>query len=113
MTGYDGHFIIKDLGKRGRITLLLINKGEYISFTLYNNETNIKFRFIDSFRFLEELASTLLLEKFQNLNYFSSNPNDYSLNRLIRKGLFCNEYINSWEKLHGTYFYQLINSIIN
>lgn len=104
LTGYDSHFIIKSLGKNRRISLLPINKEKYISFTLNDNETDIKFRFIDSFRFLgaslDELASTLPQDKFQNLKSVFSNLNDSSLKLLTRKGVFCYDYIDSLEKLN-------------
>ncbi|KAJ8975147.1 hypothetical protein NQ317_012424 [Molorchus minor] len=61
--GYDAHFIIKQLASR--VTLLPINKEKYISFTVYDNDTNIKFRFIDSIRFMgcsldQEATSTIV-----------------------------------------------------
>ncbi|KAJ8975411.1 hypothetical protein NQ317_018682 [Molorchus minor] len=78
--GYDEHFIIKELAQRSRVTLLPINKEKYISFTVYDNDTNIRFRFIDSIRFmgcsLDQLASTLVDENFQDLKQEFSDLDD-------------------------------------
>ncbi|CAH0551589.1 unnamed protein product [Brassicogethes aeneus] len=101
LTGYDSHFIIKDLTNFSRISLLPINKEKYISFTVYDNETFIKFRFIDSFRFmassLDKLAS--YLTEFQNLKHVFLNLDDDKLKLLQRKGVFPYDFVDSFEKL--------------
>nr|CAH7736483.1 unnamed protein product [Callosobruchus chinensis] len=65
-SNYDGHLVVRNIAKRGRVSLLPINKERYISFTQYDSGTSIKFRFIDSFRFLgaslDELVSTLAVK---------------------------------------------------
>ncbi|XP_072388760.1 uncharacterized protein [Diabrotica undecimpunctata] len=104
LSGYDSHFMISNLCKKGHLSVLPINKDKYISFTLHSDENNIKLRFIDSFRFmgasLDELVSILsdsekkiLQREFQNLD-----ENKFKL--LTRKGVFCYDYIDSLEKLN-------------
>ncbi|CAH1110639.1 unnamed protein product [Psylliodes chrysocephalus] len=118
LSGYDSHFIIRDLAKLGKITLLPINKEKYISFTLHT-PCSIKLRFIDSIRFmsasLDELASTLNTKDLVNLhnefNYL--NPDNFQL--LTKKGVFCYDYIDTWNKLDEkqlpskNYFYNKLN----
>lgn len=123
LSGYDSHFIIKDLARRGKISLLPINKEKYISFTLFDSDTEIKFRFIDSLRFmgasLDELASSLQIGDLQNLNneFKDLEPETFSL--ITRKGVFCYDYVDSIEKLKDTelpnidsFFNRLLNSNI-
>ncbi|KAJ8950067.1 hypothetical protein NQ314_008073 [Rhamnusium bicolor] len=101
--GYDAHFAIKFLAERNHITLLPENKEKYISFTVHDKETSIKFRFIDSFRFmgcsLEELASTLKDENFENLKREFPDIDDEKFQLLTRKGVFFYDYLDTIEKL--------------
>lgn len=103
-SGYDSHFIIKDLAKRGAITLLPINKEKYISFTLCTEKNRLKFRFIDSFRFLgtslDNLAS--LLTEFPILTSEFKNIETYKIKFLQRKGIFPYDFLDSFEKLDNT-----------
>lgn len=99
-SGYDAHFIIKELAKTGRIYLLPSNKEKYISFTKSDEETEIQFRFIDSLRFmdssLEKLASYLSPQQFIELGkHFPQSQ----LSLLKRKGVFPYDYFDSPEKL--------------
>lgn len=119
LSGYDSHFIIRDLAKNNNITLLPINKEKYISFTVHDKETKIKFRFIDSFRFLgyslDTLASLLQQENFSILVREFPNLNSDKLKLLMRKGVFFYDYLDSIEKLDETqlpspeYFYNKLN----
>ncbi|VEN41876.1 unnamed protein product [Callosobruchus maculatus] len=53
LIGFDSHIIFKDIAKNNRVSLLPINKEKYISFTIHTDTSSeLKFRFIDSFRFL-------------------------------------------------------------
>ncbi|CAG9836230.1 unnamed protein product [Diabrotica balteata] len=118
LSGYDSHFIIRDLAKRGKITLLPINKEKYISFTQHL-PNDIKFRFIDSLRFLgaslDELVSTVDIKELKNLKYEFKHLPDSKFQLLTRKGVFCYDYIDKWEKLDETqlpspeHFYNKLN----
>ncbi|XP_060526283.1 uncharacterized protein LOC132701951 [Cylas formicarius] len=52
LSGYNAHFILRALGNKGSLSLVPVNKEKYISFTYYEPVYKLKFRFIDSFRFL-------------------------------------------------------------
>lgn len=103
LSGYDSHFIIKDLALRGPVTLLPINKEKYISFTKYDLETKIKFRFIDSYKFmnfkLEKLVAFLSKEDFHCTRQEFKHLEEKGLSLLLRKGIVPYDYIDSWEKL--------------
>ena len=121
--GYDAHFAIRDLSKKYHITLLPENKEKYISFMVFDNNTNIKFRFIDSFRFmgfsLDALASNLsknpTVDNFGNLRNEFPDLDEERFKMLLRKGVFCYDYIDSIEKLNETnlpdfkYFYNKLD----
>lgn len=117
-SGYDSHFMIKDLAKVSKIRVLPINKEKYISFTTYDySGTNIKFRFIDSFRFMASSLNSLVsyLTKFPNLKSQFLNIHKDQLELLQRKGVFPYDYIDSIEKLNASklppieFFYNKLN----
>ncbi|XP_043479909.1 uncharacterized protein LOC122509742 [Leptopilina heterotoma] len=106
LSGYDAHFIIQDicLEFEGKIDLLPLNKEKYISFTKHVKETEIKFRFIDSFKFmassLKKLAS--YLSEYKIVNQEFSNFMDEEIEFLTRKGVLPYEYLDSRDKLKET-----------
>lgn len=124
LSHYDAHFIIKELATKynGPLTAIPLNEELYISFTKVfpNNQTNdfwkmIKFKFIDSFRFmphsLDFLASLLPTEKKTILHSLpelemrkGEGEKKYpfgstQMKLLERKGVFCYDYMDSWGKL--------------
>ena len=104
LSGYDSHFIIRDLSKLCRISLLPVNKERYISFTTYSKTSKIKFRFIDSFRFmnagLDKLAS--YLTDFPILRSRFSNYDTETIKLLQCKGVFPYDFVDCYEKLDLT-----------
>ncbi|XP_050503415.1 uncharacterized protein LOC126882493 [Diabrotica virgifera virgifera] len=106
MSGYDSHFIIKDLAKMYDISILPVNKEKYISFTVYHKKTNIRFRFIDTFRFmgssLDSLVSTLKPENFGILRKQFPNLDDETFKLLTKKGVFFYDYLDKIERLDET-----------
>ncbi|CAH1107447.1 unnamed protein product [Psylliodes chrysocephalus] len=106
LSGYDAHFIIRDLAKRNQITLLPENKEKYISFTVHDKKTTIKFRFIDSFRFmgcsLDKLSATLKPENFTDLKNEFLDLDEEKFKLLTRKGVFFYDYLTNIERLEET-----------
>ncbi|XP_070152494.1 uncharacterized protein [Polyergus mexicanus] len=115
-TGYDSHFIIEEIATafEGSINLLPITKEKYISFTKHVKDTiegsdsrsDIKLRFIDSYKFLstslEKLISFLNNDKLQILKSKFQNLSIEEFNLLTRKGVFPYEYIGCVDRLHET-----------
>ncbi|EZA53824.1 hypothetical protein X777_06641 [Ooceraea biroi] len=114
LSGYDSHFIIKELANnfKGTIDLLPITKEKYISFTKNVNEADavfrnhVKLRFIDSLRFLssslDKLASFLSKDKLKILRSEFSNLSIEDFDLLTQKGVFPYEYVDCAEKLQDT-----------
>ncbi|CAH0553464.1 unnamed protein product [Brassicogethes aeneus] len=104
LSSYDSHFLIKELLNNfsGDLTVLPATKEKYISFTKFVDGTNIKLRFVDSYRFMPEsldtLASQLDNEQKKITRLHCANELEFSL--LCRKGVFPFEYLDSWEKLN-------------
>lgn len=111
LTHYDSHFLVEKIatGFDGSVKIIAINSEKYISFikTVANSSGEhkemIKFKFIDSFRFmassLDHLASLIPSEK-KSLLYNEFKNIDAGLIPLLeRKGVFCYDYVDSWTKL--------------
>lgn len=117
LSHYDSHFLMRKLATvfKGNISIIPINDQNYISFTktvVDNRFTDftkfIKLRFIDSFRFmassLDQLAKILPSEKKIILREecIKRNMTVEQVSLLERKGVFCYDYITSYEKLNDT-----------
>jgi hypothetical protein len=102
LSGYDAHFIVKEINNiiEGKIDLLPINKEKYISFTKHINCSMIKFRFIDSFRFLSSSLDSLskTLTDFPILKSQFNNLTASQYNLLTRKGVYPYDFFDSVDK---------------
>ncbi|XP_055388367.1 uncharacterized protein LOC129616887 [Condylostylus longicornis] len=101
LSGYDSHFIIKNLATdlQGRVDLLPINKERYISFTKQIEDFAIKFRFIDSFRFMSCSLDTLAsyLNSYPILESEFKDMNIEQINLLKRKGVYPYDYFENFD----------------
>ena len=99
LSGYDSHFIVKEMGfSDSRVEVIPNTEEKYISFT--KHLCGLKFRFIDSYRFMSSSLDQLVL----NLpaNDFKETSRFYTGNKLDlvrRKGVFPYDYVDSWDKL--------------
>lgn len=105
-TGYDSHFLIRDLaqGFSGKIDVIALNKERFISFTKHIDHSKISFKFIDSYRFmassLDKLASYLQELSILKNEFSKHIPlSEEQLKLLKRKGVFPYEYLDNEEKL--------------
>ena len=126
LRGYDSHFIMQEIGaivkkhtyknkkgeeKQMKINAIPNNMEKYMAFMLANHLT-----FIDSFQFmssgLDKLASNLPREAFK---YTSEQYKDKKLDLMIKKGVYCYDYMDSFEKFNETElpskedFYSILN----
>lgn len=103
LSNYDSHLFIKELAnlEGEQVFLLPLNDEKYISFSKKIQNSKIKLKFIDSFRFLdssiEELASHLT--ESQKIILKKHFPKSQHFNLLSRKGVFPYEYVDCWKKL--------------
>ena len=104
LKGFDGHLIIKELGKMniGNIKIIAQNFEKYVTFSFKN------LQFLDSFAFLgtslDSLAKNLLKDgkgKFKHtLSY--QNFTEEQENLILKKGVYPYEYMDSFEKFNET-----------
>ncbi|XP_050066531.1 uncharacterized protein LOC126555674, partial [Aphis gossypii] len=106
LSGYDSHFIVTQLGFNTKsITVIPNTEEKLISFTKYISNT-FQIRFVDTFRFMSTSLEKLVnnLAKGDTLKFRDTrrvfNNNDIEL--VTRKGVYCYEYTDSWEKLSET-----------
>lgn len=118
---YDLHFLIEKLAEDSseNIEIIPMNKEKYISFSKkyhkneifqngnysmnLDNKDNLKFRLIDSYRFMSE--SLQKLASYLKKNQFAISKSVWQLNDekfelITRKGVYPYDYITSMEKLN-------------
>ncbi|XP_054261608.1 uncharacterized protein LOC128985776 isoform X1 [Macrosteles quadrilineatus] len=102
-SNYDSHFLVKQLGCDKERVIVIPNSNEkYISF-IKNTKSNIKIKFLDSYRFLGESLDTLVKnlpdDMFKHLDRFFVEDE----RPLVRqKGVYPYSYTDSWAKLDET-----------
>jgi len=99
---YDAHFIIPELGRdEGKIDVLATTSENFISFS--KKIGKLKLRFVDSYRFIPSSLATLSKNlPHDNLIETRKLVDDVNLNLVLRKGVFCYDYIDSLEKFNET-----------
>ncbi|XP_044741458.1 uncharacterized protein LOC123302552 [Chrysoperla carnea] len=106
MSNYDGILIVEDVATKigGRVELLPVTKEKYIYFTKNIDDSSIKFRFIDSYRFLasslDKLASYLL--EFPNMRKHFSKISENQFQLLTKKGVMPYDFVDSFDKFNYT-----------
>lgn len=118
LSRYDAHIIIQALTFDNSPIDIIPNTTEnYISF-IKDLGDGIKFRFIDSYRFmscsLDQLAKNLAADKFIHVRNYFKNSEQCLL--ACKKGVFPYDYVNEWGRLDETRlpekekFYNQINA---
>lgn len=99
---YDSHMIIPELGRdSGSIDVLATTNENFISFS--KKVGKMKLKFIDSYKFMS-CSLQKLTENLQRSNLVETRklvPED-KLDLVIRKGVFCYDYIDSLERFNET-----------
>lgn len=119
---YDEKFLIEEIAScgRGKVDIIPITSENYISFTKlfhkdelfesdeyersqFDFKDNIKFRFVDSYRFLPEslakLASNLTTSELSVTRSEWNELNDEQFKLITQKGIYPYDYVDSTEKL--------------
>ena len=113
LRGYDGHFIMQEIGKfKENINVIPNNMEKYMAFMIGKNLT-----FIDSFQFmsssLEKLVSNLPDDLFEYTAKVFKKCDEFKL--MKHKGIYPYDYMDSFEKFNETAlpskecFYSILN----
>lgn len=99
LKGYDGHLIMKEIKQSdGELTAIAQNLEKYITFKLRH------LKFIDSYQFMGASLQTLVAslaatgDPVQTFKITASEIPEDKLPLVLRKGVFCYSYMDSWEK---------------
>lgn len=103
LSGYDAHLFIRELSRHTSVSVIPSNTESYIAISAWFGK--IKFIFLDSFRFLPtslgQLVGNLSPEQLRiTKSYF---PDENQMRLLLRKQVFCYDYVSSEEKLLETH----------
>ncbi|XP_071054945.1 uncharacterized protein [Onthophagus taurus] len=102
LSGYDVHLFVLELAKNYEINVIPVNHETYISLSVKINQ--IKFVFLDSYRFmsasLSELVGNLKTEQLIHTKAGFPNPQQFKLT--TRKGVYPYDYIDNFDKFNET-----------
>ncbi|XP_066596509.1 uncharacterized protein [Prorops nasuta] len=99
LSNYDAHFLIRDITNsfEGDVKVIPLNMEKYMTIIKFIKNSNIKFIFLDSFRFLnfslEKLANYVDQNNFTCLKLEFQNISLNAFNLLTRKGVFPYDYV--------------------
>ena len=102
---YDAHFIIREVAKHSqRLSVIPLTAEKYISLTQYIPNCKTNLRYIDSYRFMASSLEKLVsyLTDYPITRKVMSHLSDEQFSALTRKGVFCDEYVTSMDKLEDT-----------
>ena len=97
LRGYDSHFIMQEIGKFGKdIKVIPNNMEKYMAFFLGKH-----LKFIDSFQFMNSSLDSLVKNiSFDDMKYTSQEFKNEELTLMTRKGVYCYDYMDSFEKFN-------------
>lgn len=86
---------------KGTVSLLHVHNEKYVTFKYHLEDTNLKFRFVDSFSFFKNGIETFVFSVIRDRNSLllkeCNNLEEFLL--LERAELYLNNYVDSWKKL--------------
>ncbi|XP_066585413.1 uncharacterized protein [Prorops nasuta] len=106
LSNYDAHFLIHDITNSfdGNVKVIPLNMEKYMTIIKFIKNSNIKFIFLDSFRFLnsslEKLANYLDQNNFTCLKSEFQDVSLNAFNLLTRKGIFPYDYVKDLNVLN-------------
>ncbi|XP_066583755.1 uncharacterized protein [Prorops nasuta] len=106
LSNYDAHFLIRDITNSfdGNVKVIPLNMEKYMTIIKFIKNSNIKFIFLDSFRFLD--SSLEKLANYVDLNNFTCLKSEFqdiglnAFNLLTRKGVFPYDYVKDLNVLN-------------
>ncbi|XP_053379108.1 uncharacterized protein LOC123541547 [Mercenaria mercenaria] len=109
LRGYDGHFIMQQIGKfKKEINVIPNNMERYMAFMISD------LVFIDSFQFMSQSLDNLV-KNIPEFKYLSQEFDCESINLLKTKGVYPYDYMDSFKKIKETElpskeeFYSILN----
>ncbi|GJQ87763.1 hypothetical protein Trydic_g14174 [Trypoxylus dichotomus] len=97
LSGYDGHLLVEELAKSGKLRVIPNNTERYTAMTHTTEDNEIKFKFIESFRFMASSIDKLASYLEEHPVLVSNFNRDVGL--LKRTGVFPYGYVDNLKKL--------------
>ncbi|XP_066590764.1 uncharacterized protein [Prorops nasuta] len=106
LSNYDAHFLIRDITNsfEGNVKVIPLNMEKFMTIIKFIKNSNIKFIFLDSFRFLnsslEKLANYVDQNNFTRLKSEFQDISLNAFNLLTHKGVFPYDYVKDLNVLN-------------